>query len=131
MKKTTIHRALLAVALLAVVAAVPASAQLPTFEAEIDCGDEWSPGQQVPFTVRFEEQGFIDHEIDTTVAITVPGRGQFDLFTGVVMLGPNQDLRFDRDLNLPAGAPLGDYQMSVTCDDGSEISFDTCSFKVR
>jgi len=117
-------------AILATVGAVaPATAQ--TYEAEIDCGDKWNPGDTVPFTVRFEEQGFITHDLTVSVNINVPGIGQISLFDGTTTLGPNQDLAFNRDIALPASAPLGDYNMNVTADDGALISFDTCSFDVE
>lgn len=119
-----------AFALIATVAAVPASAQL-TYKAEIDCGGVWSGGEAVPFSVRLEEQGFISHTVSITIAISIPGRGQHDLFSGTLNLGPNQDRTFNRMLNLPQAAPNGSYQMSVTADDGNEMAFDTCSFNVQ
>ncbi len=130
MKSHRYHLLIAAVALLVTLAAVPASAQV-TYDAEIDCGGVWSPGQAVPFTVRFEEQAFVSHDINVTIAVTIPGRGQHTLFQGTMLLGPNEDRSFVRDLNLPMGAPNGSYQMSVTADDGSQMAFDTCSFNVQ
>lgn len=129
MTKNPMIRLTLAAALILVAGAVPAAAQ-QTFQAEIDCGQDWNPGDQVPFTVRFEEQGFVTHQIDVTVSISVPTFGQFELFQGTFTLNPNEDRSFNGNINLPLSAPNGSYQMSVNANDGDEFAFDTCSFDV-
>ena len=108
--------------------AAPAAAQ--TFEAEIDCGDVWQQGEQVPFTVRFEEQAFQNHTIDVLVTISGPGGIGKTLVNTTINLGPNQDLDRTKFINLPANAPVGDYDMRVTADDGTTIQSDSCSFDV-
>ncbi len=120
--------ALLAALMVAVV--VPAVAQVPPFEAEIDCGGVFQPGASVPFTARFENQTLQVQSLDMTIAFAIPGQGQRDLINRTVVLNPNQDRDFNRNLNLPASAPTGSYSMSITASNGTDTAFDTCSFNV-
>lgn len=119
---------LLAALVLAIV--VPAVAQMPPFEAEIDCGDVHQPGASVPFTARFENQTLEVQSLDTTITVSIPGIGQRTLINRTVTLNPNQDRAFNRNLNLPASAPTGSYTMSITASNGTDTAFDTCSFNV-
>lgn len=128
MNKSWIIRLTLAAAFVVLVGAAPSVAQ--TFDAEIDCGGVWSPGSAVPMTVRFEEQGFITHQIAVVVNLTAP-IGQITLVDGSFQLNPNQDRSFSKDIGIPLSAPNGNYQLSVTADDGQMIAFDTCSFNVN
>src|SRR5688572_18517003 len=94
----------------------PAAAQ--SFEAEIDCGDVWQQGDSVPFTVRFEEQAFQQHNIDVTVTITRPDGLTKTLVNASFVLNSNQDRSFTRFVNLTANSLVGDYDLRVTADDG-------------
>ena len=117
-------------ALVALTTILPAAAQLPPFEAEIDCGGVFLQGDPVPFTARFENQTFDVQNLDTTITLTIPGIGQRTLINRTVVLNPNQDRAFTRNLNLPASAPTGSYDMSITASNGTDMTFDTCSFNV-
>ena len=118
-----------ALALLTVIAAAPSSAQ--AFKAEIDCMGVHSPGDTVNYFVEFEEQACDTHDLDVTVAVLVPGIGSITIREANLILGPNQDLFFTRGLALPAGAPNGNYSMTITATEPGLTSFDTCSFNVN
>jgi hypothetical protein len=109
--------------------AAPAAAQ--SYNAEIDCGGIFAPGDVVPFTLRFEEQAFQVHTINFTVELDRPGFPPKVIISKVFTLNPNQDLTVARSLTLKAGAPLGSYDMALTADDGTLIAMDTCSFDVQ
>ncbi len=117
-------------ALICLFTVVPAGAQEPAFEAEIDCEGVHQPGASVPFTVRFENQTFQTQSLETTISFTIPSVGTRTLLSRTITLNPNQDRAFNRSLNLPAGAPVGNYSMSITATNGTETTFDTCSFNV-
>jgi hypothetical protein len=108
--------------------AAPAAAQ--SFEAEIDCGGVWFPGDSVPFTLRFEEQAHVQHSIDLLVTLMPQGAGTKTIISKTFTLNSNQDRQFTRFLDLKATAPLGDYDMQITADDGTLIVTDTCGFNV-
>ena len=110
--------------------ATAAFAQLPSFNAEIDCDGIFQGGDGVPFLLAFENQTFEQKQLDLTVAIAIPGVGERTLAQRSMPLGPNQDRFINRQFNLPASAPTGSYQMSLTASDGTEMTFDTCSFNV-
>jgi hypothetical protein len=112
------------------VSALPATAQLPPFDAEIDCGGVFMPGDSVPFTARFENQTFAVQDLDTTITLSIPGLGERTLFNRPVRLNPNQDRSFTKNLNLRASSPTGSYTMSITASNGTDVAFDTCSFNV-
>ena len=116
---------------LLIAATFSANAQLPSFEAEIDCGGLPVPGDAVPFQVRFENQTLEALPLDMALAIDIPVVGNRTLREDSLTLGPDQDLAFRRQLNLPQAAPNGDYTMSITASSPSEVSFDTCSFNVQ
>jgi len=116
-------------AILCVVAAAPSSAQ--AFKAEIDCNGLHSPGDTVNYLVEFEEQAFDTHDLDVTIAVNVPGAGSITIRETGLILGPNVDLFFQSALALPAGAPNGNYQMTITATEPGLTSFDTCSFNVN
>lgn len=101
------------------------------FEAEIDCGGVFQPGDMVPLTVRFENQTQQTIPLQVEVRMSVPGLGQFTLANGRFNLGPNEDRDITRRVTLPLSAPNGSYQGSVTASSPDETSFDTCSFQVQ
>jgi hypothetical protein len=101
-----------------------------SYEAEIDCGDDWQQGDSVPWTVRFEEQAGQQHSIDVTVTLTRPDGVTKTLVNRNFTLNANQDADFTRFINLPNNAILGDYDMRVTADDGTLQVSDTCGFDV-
>ena len=107
--------------------AAPAAAQ--TFEAEIDCGGVFQQGDDVPFTVRFEEQAFQQHNIQLVVTLTGPGISK-TVINKSFTLGANQDRDINKIIALKANAPTGDYDMRVEADDGTTLQSDTCSFDV-
>lgn len=113
----------------AIATAAPAAAQ--SYNAEIDCGGVFAPGDLVPWLVQFEEQGFFDHQMDVTVTVTVPSGRSKTLASRTFTLFSNTDPAFGRNLKIPLNAPAGSYDMEVTADDGSLVVFDTCSFDVN
>lgn len=114
---------------LLVVSALPAMAQ--QFEAEIDCGGVFAPGDQVPLTLRFENQTLQSIPIDGDVTVRVPGLGDFPYRQGSFTLGPNEDRDFNLKLNLPPNAPNGSYTVRLRAMSPQEMTFDTCSFQVQ
>lgn len=126
--KSWITRTLTGMALLVLASAAPAAAQ--SFIAEVDCGGVFAPGDSVSVTVRLEEQALTSHDLDLLLELSIPGVGTRQR-GGPLVLGPNQDVIRTFTLNLPAGAPTGSYQGSITASSDSEISFDTCSFQVQ
>ena len=119
-------------AMLAPLAAAPASAQtLPSFDAEIDCGGLFAPGDSVPFRIRVENQTLDSIPLDASVSIQIPFIGNVTLFEPSFTLGPDQDLAVVRQLNLPPSEPRGPYDMMVVANSVDETSFDTCSFDVQ
>ena len=108
--------------------AAPAAAQ--SYEAEIDCGGVFQPGQSVPFAVRLEEQAHQQHVIDMVVTLTGPGINK-TIINKTFTLNSNQDMKINKVVNLKANAPAGSYDMRVETDDGSLFVSDTCSFDVN
>ncbi len=106
----------------------PAAAQ--TFQAEIDCGEDWRPGDSVPFTVRFEEQGFQQHTIQVVVTLDGPGNIAKTLINKTFTLNANQDIDINKVIKLKPNAPLGDYDLRVVADAGNEVRADDCGFDV-
>lgn len=119
----------LTVAALALAVSAPAFAQ--SFNAEIDCGGIFSPGDKVPFKVRLEEQALQVHNVNVTVELDPQGLGTKTVFHKVFVLNPNQDLVIKKNVGLPANAPLGSYELRVIADDGSLVLADSCSFNVN
>lgn len=111
-------------------AAIPAMAQVPAFDAEIDCGGVFAGGDSVPFLLDFQNQTLEQQNLEMTLAISIPGIGDRTLIQRSLTLGPNQDRLVSRQFNLPASAPNGNYTMSLTATNGVEMTFDTCSFNV-
>jgi hypothetical protein len=97
---------------LLVVSALPAMAQ--QFEAEIDCGGVFAPGDQVPLTLRFENQTQQSIAIEGDVTVRVPGLGDFPYRQGNFTLGPN-----------------GSYTVRLRAMSPQEMTFDSCSFQVQ
>ena len=118
------------VALVLLTTAIPAMAQLPSFDAEVDCGGVFMGGDAVPFVLDFQNQTLEQKQIDFTLALTIPGLGERTLAQRSISLGPDQNRIINRQFNLPGGAPNGNYTMSITATDGVEMTFDTCSFNV-
>jgi uncharacterized membrane protein len=114
---------------LLVVSVVPAMAQ--QFDAEIDCGGVFAPGDQVPLTLRFENQTLQSIAIKGDVTVRVPGLGDFEYRQGNFTLGPNEDRDFNLTLNLPQNAPNGSYTVRLRAMSNQEMTFDTCSFQVQ
>jgi hypothetical protein len=111
--------------------ATAGTAAAQSFEAEIDCGDvDSEPGERVPYTIRLEEQAFDTHMIELTVEVSPPGRPDRTIFSRTITLGPNEDRDLDRFFRLPIMAPLGDYDLRLTADDGTLVVNDGCSFDV-
>jgi hypothetical protein len=125
---TLIHRVFV-VGALALASSAPAMAQ--SFDAEIDCGGVFAPGESVPFKVRLEEQAFQVHTIDLMVELDPQGAGTKVILHKTITLGSNQDLTIKRQLNLKLNAPAGDWDMRVIADDGALVMTDTCSFNVN
>jgi len=113
---------------LLVLSAAPAAAQ--SFVAEVDCGGVVAPGDTVPVTVRLESQSQQSIKLDIVLELQIPGVGPRTKTT-TVTLAANQDASRTLQLHLPLRAPAGEYQGSVTATSDSEMSFDTCSFKVQ
>jgi hypothetical protein len=107
---------------------LPALAQQPPFEAEIDCDGLVNPPAQVPYTLRFENQTLQTIPIDVTVRLTLPTGNSLTLREASLNLRPNQDRDFNFSLNLPGTAPAGSYQMTIVATSPSFSTFDTCSF---
>ncbi len=125
--KTLFTSLALAIVLLA---AVPATAQVFPFEAEVDCDGIFSGGQSVPFLLEFSNRTLEQKNLDMTLSANIPGIGERTLIQRVVSLGPNQDRFINRQFNLPASAPSGNWVMTITATDGVDSTFDTCSFNV-
>ena len=111
-------------------AALPAVAQVPAFDAEIDCDGIFAGGDSVPFLLDFQNQTLEQQNLEMTLAINIPGIGDRTLIQRNLTLGPNQDRLISRQFNLPVSAPNGNYTMSLTATNGVEMTFDTCSFNV-
>ena len=126
---SSLARITVAMFALLLVSALPAMAQ--HFNAEIDCGGVFAPGDQVPLTLRFENQTQQNIAIEGDVMVRVPGLGNFDYRQGNFTLGPNQDRQFNLTLNLPQNAPNGSYTVRLTARSNQEMTFDTCSFQVQ
>ncbi len=100
------------------------------FEAEVDCDGVFNPADTVAWQIRFENQLFQSQTLDVDININVPAIGTINLINVTFNLGPNQDLAIPRTLQLPAGAPRGQYQFVITANSGAASTFDTCSFDV-
>ena len=107
---------------------LPAMAQQPPYEAEIDCDGLVNPPAQVPYTLRFENQTLQTIPIDVTVRLSLPTGNSITLREASLSLRPNQDRAFNFALNLPGTAPAGSYQMTIVATSPSFSTFDTCSF---
>lgn len=102
------------------------------YEAEIDCGGVYAPGDAVPYGLRFEELANVAHVVDVRVQVTTPSGTTITLVSKKGFnLGANVDAQFLPTLQLPAGAPVGDYDMRIDADDGVDVVGDTCSFTVQ
>jgi len=119
---------LIVLALLAT--ALPALAQVPSFDAEVDCDGIFMGGDSVPFVLEFQNQTLEQKQISFTLALSIPGVGDRTMTERTLSLGPDQDRIVSRQFNLPGGAPNGNYTLSITASDGVEMTFDTCSFNV-
>lgn len=100
------------------------------FDAEVDCDGFFSPGDTVPWQIRFQNQTFQTQNLDVAISLQVPFIGTINLINVNFNLGPNQDLNIPRTLNLPGQAPSGQYQFTITATSGAASTFDTCSFDV-
>ncbi|MEQ1504236.1 MAG: hypothetical protein ABMB14_18485 [Myxococcota bacterium] len=118
-----------AVAAVGLFASVPAMAQ--GYNAEIDCGLTWAPGDLVPYTVRLEEQALTVHDLSIVITLSIPGQPDRTVVNAVSVLNPNQDRNVNRSLRLPQTAPAGSYTITLDTDDGVDALFDTCSFSVQ
>ena len=110
--------------------ATAGSAAAQSYEAEIDCGDvDSEPGERVPFTIRLEEQGHVDHSIDLRVRVTRAGAAR-TIFERTISLLSNEDRDLDRFFRLGTMAPTGSYKLRLKADDGTLVVRDSCSFEV-
>jgi hypothetical protein len=107
---------------------LPALAQQPPFEAEIDCDGVVTPPAQVPYLLEFENRTLQTIPLDVTIRLTLPTGNSLTLREASLTLRPNQDRNFNFALNLPDSAPSGRYQMSIIATSPSLTTFDTCSF---
>lgn len=126
--KTMFSRAAILVAAM-FIGTTTASAQ--TFSVSADCGDKWLPGDLVPYGVRIDENIGVDHTLQVVFSVTPPGMNPIVLVDKTITLPANAAKEGLRELKLPATAPIGDYQMTMSADDGNETIVDTCSFKVE
>lgn len=116
--------------LVLLVAAVPAMAQVPSFDAEIDCDGIFMGGDSVPFLLDFQNQTLEQKNLDIVLSITIPGIGDRTMLQRSITLGPNQDRLVNRQFNLRPNSPNGNYTLTLTATDGVEMTLDTCSFNV-
>ena len=107
---------------------LPAMAGNGPFDAEIDCGGNFSPPATVPFTLRFESQAQQAQAIDVTVRLTLPTGQTITLRDTTINLRANQDHAIDQSLNLKDTSPRGNYQMTIVATSNHFATFDTCSF---
>jgi NPCBM-associated, NEW3 domain of alpha-galactosidase len=110
------------------VLSLPAMAQVPPFDAEIDCGGLVSPPAQVPYTLRFENQTLQNVAMDITVRMSLPNGNVITLREAALNLRPNQDRDISQRVRLPASAPAGSYTITLTAASATFSTFDTCSF---